>query len=43
MLLSELQDDHMDALKARKGEVADLRREMEELSAAGKAVTEKIS
>ena len=43
MLLSELLDDHRDALKARKGEVADLRWGMEELSVAGRAVTEEIS
>ena len=36
-------DDHRDALKAREGEVADLCRRMEELSAAGQASTEKIS
>ena len=43
MLLSELLDDHRDALKARECEVADLRRKMEGLSATGKATTEESS
>ena len=43
MLLSELLDDHRDALKAREGGIVDLHRRMEELSAAGKAATEEIS
>ena len=42
VLLSELLDDHRDALKARKGEVSDLRRRMEELSAAEQIATEEI-
>ena len=40
MLISELLDDHHDALKAKKGEVADLHRGM--VSVAGKATTEEI-
>ena len=43
MLLSELLDDHRDALKAREGEVDDLRWGMEKLSVAGKATNEEIS
>ena len=43
VLISELLDEHRDALKAKEGEVADLCRGKEELSAAGKAVTEEIS
>ena len=43
VLLSELLDDHRDALKEREGEVSDLRQGMEELNAAGKAATEEIS
>ena len=43
MLISEFLDDYWDALKAKEGVVADLRRRMEELSVAGKAATEEIS
>ena len=43
MLILELLDDHRVALKAKKGEAADLRREMERLSTAGKMATEEIS
>ena len=43
MLISELLDDHWDALKAKEGEVANVHREMEELIATGKAATEEIS
>ena len=43
MLISKLLDDHRDALKAKEGEVADLRQEVEELSAMGKVATEEIS
>ena len=42
VLLSGLLDDHWDVLKAREGEVSDLRWRMEELSAAGQAATEEI-
>ena len=34
VLIVELLDDHRDALKAKEGEVVDMRQEMEELSAA---------
>ena len=34
VLISELLDDHRDALKAKEGEVADMLQEMEELSIA---------
>ena len=43
ILISELLDDHWDALKAKKSEVADLCWGMEELSVVRKAATEKIS
>jgi len=43
VLFLELLDDHRDTLKAKKGEVADLRWGMEKLSAAEKAATEEIS
>ena len=43
ILISELLDDHRDALKAKKGEVVDSRWGTEELSATGKAMTEEIS
>ena len=39
----ELLDDHLDALKAKKGEVVDLLQEMGSLSATGKTTTEEIS
>jgi len=42
VLLSELLDDHRDALKARKGEVSDVRRRMEDLSAVWQAANEEI-
>ena len=42
VLLFKMLDDHWDALKAREGEVSDLRRKMEELNAAGQATTEEI-
>ena len=42
VLLSELLDDHQNALKAREGEVSDLCRRMKELSATGQAATEEI-
>ena len=42
VLLSELLDDHRDALKVREGKVFDLHLRMEELSAAGQAVTKEI-
>jgi len=35
-------DDHQDALTAKEGKVADLRQEMEGLSATGKTTTEEI-
>jgi len=35
-------DDHQDALKARKGEVSDLRQRMEELNDVGQTKTEEI-
>ena len=38
MLISELLDDHREALKEKDGEVADLHRRMEEFSAAEKVV-----
>ena len=43
VLIWELLDDHWDALKAKKGEVADLRREMEGLIITGKMATEEIN
>ena len=43
MLIFELLDDQREALKEKDGEVADLRRRIEELSVAEKAATEKIS
>ena len=43
VLISELLDDHQDALKAKDDKVADLRWRMEELSAAGKGTTKEIS
>ena len=43
MIILKLQDDHRDAMKAKKGEAADLCQGMEKLSAAGKAATEEIS
>ena len=43
MLTSELLDDHQDALKAKEGEIATSCREMKELSAAKKTVTEEVS
>jgi len=42
VLILELLDKHRDALKVKKGEVADLHREMEELSAAGQVATKEI-
>ena len=42
VLISELLDEHRDALKAKEGEVADLYRGMEELSAAGQVATKEI-
>ena len=41
MLISELLDDHHDALKAKKGEVADLHQGI--ISVVGKAMTEEIN
>ena len=38
--ISELLDDHREALKERDGEIADLHRRVEELSAAEKVATE---
>ena len=43
MPISELLDDHQDALKVKEGEVADLCQGREELSVAGKVVSEEIS
>ena len=43
MLISELLDDHRESLKEKEGKIFDLYRQMEELSTAGKAATEKIS
>jgi len=43
VLISELLDDHQDALKAKEGEIATSCREMKELSAAKKTVTEEVS
>ena len=43
VLISELLNNHRDTLKAKEGEVTDLRREMEGLSVAGKTVTKEIS
>ena len=42
VLISELLDYQRDALKVKEGEMADLRRGMEELSAARKAAIEEI-
>ena len=43
MPISELLDDHREALKKKDGEVTDLRRRMEEFSAAAKAAAEEVS
>jgi len=43
VLISELLDDHQNAPKAKEGEAADLCREMERLSTAGKTTAEEIS
>ena len=41
VLISELLDDHRDALKVKEGEVADLYRGMKELNATVKAATRR--
>ena len=43
MLIFELLDDHIEALKERDGEVADLCQKVKKLNAAEKASTEEIS
>ena len=43
ILISELLDDHRDALKAKEDEVVNLHRGMKELSTTGNATTEEIS
>jgi len=42
LLLSELLDDHRDALKAREGKVSDLCRRIEGLSSVGQAASKEI-
>ena len=42
VLLSELLDDHQDALKVMEGKISDLCWKMGELSTAGQAETEEI-
>ena len=42
VLLSELLDNHQDALKVIEGKISDLCQRMAELSVAGKVVTEEI-
>jgi len=42
VLLSELLDDHQDALKVMEGKISDLCWKMAELSTAGQAATEEI-
>jgi len=43
VMTSELLDHHQDALKEKESTIAELRHKVEELSAAGKAATEKIN
>jgi len=43
VLISELLDNHQGALKEKEGEIAELRRQVEGLSAAGEAATRRLA